>query len=236
MLASLSVVHIAIGLVSLACLCVASYAVGRMPFRAGKAAIETLDNYFHRLFDDTTIPYHDIDADGIIRRVNRAECDLLGYEPEELLGRPVWELAPLEAQSENRNAVLAKLGRRVLLVPFQGSYVDRWGKQITLDMHESLLFDELGRVIGMRSALLAKSSRGRAEAELTESKQKFEDMTNNVPIILWMTGRDGQLEYINHQWLRLTGKTLDQVLGDGWQNSIHPEDLALPLRDKTLIN
>ena len=226
MLASVWVIYAAIGFVSLACLCAASYAMGRRASRAGNAGTGDYDKYFHRLFDETAIAYHDIDAKGIIRRVNRAECDLLGYEPEQLVGRPVWELVAPAAQGESRKAVLAKLGQRTPLVPFQRDYIGRGENQLTLEIHENLLFDEQGNAIGIRSALLDVSGRVRAEAELAESKRQFEEMANTVPVMLWRTGRDGKLIYINKQWLNLTGDTFEQALGDGWQNSIHPEDIA----------
>jgi PAS domain-containing protein len=76
------------GLLSCACLSAASYAMGRRNARVENARAGDYDEYFHRLFDETAIAYHDIDVKGIIRRVNRAECDLLGYEPEQLAGGP----------------------------------------------------------------------------------------------------------------------------------------------------
>src|SRR3979409_1602628 len=69
-----------------------SYRKGTHPASAEPVHHTQYDKYFHHLFDETAIAYHDIDRNGIIQRVNRAECDLLGYGPEQLVGRPVWEL------------------------------------------------------------------------------------------------------------------------------------------------
>jgi len=201
--------------------------MGRRGARGEDVSTGGYDEYFHRLFDETAIAYHDIDTKGVIRRVNRAECDLLGYEPEQLVGRPVWELVAPEKQEESRNAVTAKLGQRAPLGPFQRNYICRAGDQLTLEIHENLLLDEQGNTIGIRSALLDVSGRVRAEGELKESKRQFEEMANTVPVMLWMTGRDGQCEYVNKQWLNLTGDTSEQVLRHGWLNSVHPEDIAL---------
>ena len=41
---------------------------------------------FRQLFEQAAVAMHEIDAEGIVRRVNRAECELLGLEPEEILG------------------------------------------------------------------------------------------------------------------------------------------------------
>ena len=227
MLASVSIIYAALCFLTLVCLCAAFYAIGRRGVRAQNCGTTDYDEYFHRLFDETAIAYHDIDMKGIIRRVNRAECDLLGYEPEQLVGRPVWELVALETQKESRRSVLAKLGQRAPLASFQRNYVGRSGNQLTLEIHENFLFDEQRNAIGIRSALLDVSGRVRAEAELQESKRQFEEMANTVPVMLWRTGSDGQCSYVNEQWLNLTGDTFEQAIGAGWQKSIHPEDLIV---------
>ncbi|HJU06786.1 MAG TPA: HWE histidine kinase domain-containing protein [Nitrospiraceae bacterium] len=40
-------------------------------------------------FEHVPIPLHIVAADGTILRANRAECELLGYGPEELIGQPI---------------------------------------------------------------------------------------------------------------------------------------------------
>jgi PAS domain S-box-containing protein len=187
---------------------------------------ESYDEYFHRLFDETAIAYHDIDTKGIIQRVNRAECDLLGYDPKQLTGKPVWELVAPEAQEESRKAVFAKLGRRAPLTPFRRDYISHDGNQLTLEIHENVLRDELGNTIGIRSALLDVSGRVRAEAQLEESKRQFEEMANSAPVMLWMTGRNGEVTFVNDQWLNLTGHSLEETLGNGWLKVVHPDDLS----------
>ena len=68
---------------------------------------ETTENY-RRLFEDAPVAYHEIDKHGMVLRVNRAECELLGYEKQRVIGRPVWELVVPEHQAESKNSVLAK--------------------------------------------------------------------------------------------------------------------------------
>ena len=61
------------------------------------------------LFEEAPVAYHEIDQDGIIRRVNRAECRLLGYQPSALVGKPVWEFVEPAQRESARKAVLRKL-------------------------------------------------------------------------------------------------------------------------------
>ena len=57
---------------------------------------------FRLLFDDAPVAYHEIDREGRITRVNRAECAMLGYERSELIGKPVWDLVPPGERDQSR--------------------------------------------------------------------------------------------------------------------------------------
>ncbi len=201
-------------------------AMGKPADMPRPSRIASYDEYFHRLFDETAIAYHDIDTNGIIRRVNRAECDLLGYEPEQLVGKPVWELVSPEAQAESRKAVDAKLSREVELNPFRRAYLRKDGSLLTLEIHENILFDESGNTIGIRSALLDISRSVRAEIELKESNRLFQEMANSAPVMLWITGPEGQITFANDRWLQFTGRSLQEALGFDWRGLIHADDAA----------
>ncbi len=42
--------------------------------------------------------------------------------------------------------------------------------------------------------------------------------------MVWRTGLDAQHVYVNAAWLAFTGRTLEQELGNGWAEGIHPDD------------
>jgi len=63
-------------------------------------------------------------------------------------------------------------------------------------------------------------------AALRESEQRFREMANSAPVLMWTAGVDGRAQFFNQKWLDFTGHRLDAELGDGWRSSIHPEDRA----------
>src|SRR5256885_2163342 len=43
--------------------------------------------------------------------------------------------------------------------------------------------------------------------------------------MIWRANVHGKCDYFNQRWLAFTGRTLEQELGDGWSNAVHPDDV-----------
>jgi PAS domain S-box-containing protein len=75
-------------------------------------------------------------------------------------------------------------------------------------------------------ALLVHRRRRRlAEARLRESEQRFRKMADAAHMMVWMSGPDKGCTYFNQSWLNFTGRRMEQEVGDGWTEGVHPEDL-----------
>lgn len=133
---------------------------------------------FRHLFEQAPIAYHEIDREGIIRRVNNAECALLGYTADELVGKFVWEFIAPHSQDSSRRAVFEKLSGERPIGPFERVFFCKDGSPIPLEIHETLIRDNTGQIRGLRSALL--DIRQRRIAEL--ASQKAEQYTLELMI------------------------------------------------------
>ncbi|WP_047418657.1 PAS domain S-box protein [Cellulophaga sp. Hel_I_12] len=72
-----------------------------------------------------------------------------------------------------------------------------------------------------------------AELELLKAKEKaeksdaqFKAYTEQSPIAIYTTNIDGDCVYANETWLQMTGMNIKEVLGKGWINALHPDDLV----------
>jgi two-component system, LuxR family, sensor kinase FixL len=63
------------------------------------------------------------------------------------------------------------------------------------------------------------------ERRLRESEDRFRNMANSAPVLLWVSGHDKHCEFVNQGWLDFTGRTREQEIRTGWLESVHPEDV-----------
>ena len=172
---------------------------------------------FRNLFEEAPVAYHEIDTEGIIRRVNRAERELFGLEPERMIGRRVWEFTSPAERDASREAVLRKLSGQMAIAPFEREVVGSDGVIRNAEIHESLIRDKNGNVTGIRSALLDITPRRQAERALNRFFTLSLDM-------LCIAGFDGYFKRINPAWERILGYQQGELLSKPFLEFVHPED------------
>jgi PAS domain-containing protein len=83
----------------------------------------------------------------------------------------------------------------------------------------------LAVVIGLVVKLLVMR---RALAQsLLEGEAHFRKLADALPEMVWAAVPGRGIDYMNQRWCELTGQPVEQALGFGWKEVIHPDDLAV---------
>jgi PAS domain S-box-containing protein len=157
-----------------------------------EAEVRVSEERFRQLFEEAPVSYHEIDSEGIVRRVNRAECELLGRGPDQMIGRPVWEFVHPDARAASESAVRQKLADGKAPEPFVRPYRTADGRTVWFEIHERTIQDANGTVVGMRTAMLDITARKQAEDEIKRLNAELEDRVRKRTAELQRSNEDLQ--------------------------------------------
>lgn len=151
--------------------------------------------------------------------------DLLGYEFEEIT--PSLQTFKELLHPEERNRVFVAVQNHFEKdLPFDVEYrlqtksgAYRWfrarGKSVR---------NQQGVITRMAGSIQDIHDQRQAERAMCESEARFRTMADTAPVLIWMSDSEKNCTYVNQRWLDFTGRTLEQELGMGWIDNVHPED------------
>jgi len=63
-----------------------------------------------------------------------------------------------------------------------------------------------------------------SQSQFLESAEKLQRTVDSLPELIWMSDANGLCTHFNKSWLNFTGRTIQQELGLGWADGVHPND------------
>jgi PAS domain S-box-containing protein len=190
--------------------------------KLAEEAVQRSERNLTDFFENANVGLHWGAQDGTILRANRAELEMLGYSPNEYVGK---KLTDFHTNRDTVERILATLkrGERVDSCPAQLRCKDGSIRDVLISC--TALLDD-GRFVHSRTFTRDITEHKRAEEHLRASESRYRTLTEAIPQLVWNAASNGYASYFNKKWFDYTGLSPAQSEGEGWIQAFHPDDAA----------
>jgi PAS domain S-box-containing protein len=166
----------------------------------------------------------EVDAEGRFVYVSDSVRHLLGYAPEEILGRTPFDLMP-PPEAERVRALFREIcSRREPFYELEDTVLHRDGSPRYHSASGVPILDRDGTLLGYRGTDTDVTSRRRTETALRESETRFRQIAEHLGEWIWEIDADGVFTYSSPVVERILGYRAEDVVGKQRFASLFPPD------------
>ncbi|MEM7593170.1 MAG: PAS domain-containing protein, partial [Cyanobacteria bacterium P01_A01_bin.83] len=150
---------------------------------------------------------------------------MIGYTEGEMPN--LFEAWSSKLHPEDSEPVLAAVQNHLeRRVPYNVEYrlQTKQGDYCWFNARGQAIWNKAGQAIRMAGSITDISDRKQAEVALRESEQRFRNMADNAPMMVWVTDENACCTFVSQSWCEFTGQTKETGLGFGWLDAVHPDD------------
>ena len=183
------------------------------------------DERFRVTFEGAPVGIVNVSLDGHFLNVNQGFCDIVGYSRNELLSMTFRELTHPDYHQSDTTLISQLLVGKASSFNKEKKYVHKNGQLVWGNLSVKLIRDKENVPVYFVAVVENIDRRKQAELQLQESELRFRVVADAAPVLIWLAGTDKLCFWFNQTWMNFTGRTLEQELGNGWAEGIHPDDL-----------
>jgi two-component system, cell cycle sensor histidine kinase and response regulator CckA len=191
--------------------------------RQAEAAVRESEERLRGLFENSTVGMYRTTPDGCILMANPALVALLGYRSFE-------ELASRNLEEEGFEPGYARSSFRQLLesqgaaTGIEAVWTRRDGSEVFVRESAKAVRAPDGAVLYYDGIVEDFTQRKLADDALRESEERFRNIADTCPVIIWSGNSNREVTFLNKQAGVFAGRDLQDLLGNGWVDHVHPDD------------
>ena len=166
-----------------------------------------------------------IDESGVIILANAATKRIFGYNPEELIGRPLTVLMPGGMRKLHETGFKRYLETSARHLNWNGTELTALranGEEFPAEVSFGEMTADRRKVF--TGFIRDISEKKRSEEAILASERNLGLIINTMPVLAWSALPDGTVEFFNQRWLDYTGLSPEQAQGSGWAQAVHDDD------------
>ncbi|MFP4362793.1 MAG: PAS domain S-box protein [Spirochaetia bacterium] len=149
------------------------------------------------------------DPENKLRYISPQVRNILGYEPEELIGKSPHDLFDPEIAEQVMDICRELSEKRLPVRNLEIKAVAKSGKKVDIEKSGVPVFNETGELLGYRGVDRDISDRKKREEELILTQNVFQNSLEGIVI----TDKDGKIEKVNPAFTEITGYTAEEAIG-----------------------
>jgi diguanylate cyclase (GGDEF)-like protein/PAS domain S-box-containing protein len=159
-----------------------------------------------------------------ITYVNSDFEKLTGYSSQEMLGKSCSIFQGPETDPQQVQSIKAALNAAQ---QFSGEILNyrKDGSTFWNDLSISPVFDSEKKLTQFVGTQFDVTDNKKLENNLLNSEKQFRQLADITPVLIWKADEHKSHYWFNKSWLNFTGRSIQQEIGDGWLDNIHPDDL-----------
>ena len=169
----------------------------------------------------------EVDGEGTYSYVSPNVGTILGYSPEEIVGKMhFYDFFEPNNREELKSAAFEVFNRKEPFKGFINANVKKDGNLVILETCGVPILDAQGVLIGYRGADLDITERRKMEDSLQESESKYRTVFENTGTATVILDQDTTIRLVNEEFVRLTEFTREEIEGKkSWTEFVVKEDL-----------
>ena len=188
-----------------------------------EAALAESEARLRAMFEQTVVGIVLADLDLKLTYANEQYCRILGRSREEVLTLNMRDITHPDDLDNNLQQLREAKASGVPFV-IQKRYLKPDGSVVWIVNTVSLIRDQSGTPLYYMGVCKDVTSRKLAEETVRESEERFRTMAEAAGILIAHTDEAGNAVYFNQEWLRLTGRTHQELVNYGWVDLLPPDD------------
>jgi len=169
---------------------------------------------FRWLYEFAPIAYHTITSDGIIVDVNRQWCQIMGYNKEEVCGRPIFDFViESERNAARQSFAYKKLSKQPYIFGHERRYLTKDGEVRTFAISDYFIMDEDGKIRSIQTTMSDITGLKHTEEALRLSEARFRNLVESSLDIIWQVDNAGRILYVSPNIKDIIGRVPDKLIG-----------------------
>jgi hypothetical protein len=190
-------------------------------------ALRESEERFRNLVETTSNWVWEIDENAVYTYVNSKVQEILGYEPEAVLGKTPLDFMPPEQAQSVANFINSMASLQQPFIFLENIHLHKDGHIVIVETSGVPFYDAEGQFKGYRGVNRDITLRKQAEKALRESEERFRLLAENSTDMISRHTPDGIYLYVSPACYTLLGYKPEEMIGHSAYEFLHPDDVVV---------